>query len=51
MYLLQLVVNYLGGRDTSRAVLISNNNKGYYSPRMNPRYRLWGTHIGTFKWV
>ena len=50
MYLLQLVVNYLGVRDTSHAVLM-NNNKEYYSPRVNPKHRLWGKQIGTSKWI
>lgn len=31
-------------RYTSRAVLKSNNNKGYYSLRMYPRYQLRGTN-------
>ena len=42
VYLLQLVMNYLGIRDTSHAVLI-NNNKSYYSPRVNPEQTLGNT--------
>ena len=35
-------MNYLGIRDTSHTVLI-NNNKSYYSPRVNPEQTLGNT--------
>lgn len=40
-----------GRKRGSQAVLISNNNKGFYSPRMNAKKRFGGTNIDPFKWV